>query len=144
MNKENLNLFIIGPSGCGKSTQAQIIEKEYNLKQKIFGNGFNFLNWYGYYFYNDKTKSDWPHNPLLSVLLYSGVIGLILYLFLLYRVLAVYIKYIKQYYILFLFFGITFFFSFFSAGNPFDPPVMGFFVMLPFFIDYIHKKKNYY
>jgi hypothetical protein len=118
----------------------EIYKKEYNWKQKIFGNGFDYLNWYGYYFYKDKTKSDWPHNPFLSVLMYSGIIGLGLYLYLTYRVIAIYLKYIKEYYILFIFFCITFFFSFFSAGNPFDPPVMGFFVMLPFFIDYIHKK----
>ncbi len=122
----------------------QIYKKEYNWKQKIFGNGFDFLNWFGYYFYNDKTKSDWPHSPFISVLLYSGVVGLIIYLYLLYRVFAIYIKYIKEYFILFIFFGITFFFSFFSAGNPFDPPVMGFFIMLPFFIDFIHKKDNSY
>lgn len=118
----------------------QILKKEYNWKQKIFGNGFDYLNWYGYYFYNDKTKTDWPHNPFLSVLLYSGIFGLGLYLVLMYKVVAIYLKYIKEYYILFIFFGITFFFSFFSANSPFNPPVMGFFMMLPFFIDYIHKK----
>ncbi|MBA7576254.1 hypothetical protein ES708_18093 [subsurface metagenome] len=118
----------------------EIFIKEYNWKQKIFGNGFDFLNWYGYYFYNDKTKSDWPHNPFLSILLYSGVIGLMLYVYLMYKVLAIYIKYIKEYYILIIFFCLTFFFSFFSGGSPFDPPIMGFFVMLPFLIDSIHKK----
>jgi hypothetical protein len=39
-----------------------------------------------------------------------------------------------------IFFLITFFFSFFSAGSPFDPPIMGFFVILPFFIHSINKK----
>ena len=33
----------------------QIFTKEYNWRQKIFGGGFNFLNWYGYYFLKDKT-----------------------------------------------------------------------------------------
>lgn len=117
----------------------KIFTKEYTGIQKAFGGGFAYLNWYGYFFYGDKTRSDWPHNPFISVLLYSGVLGLILYLYLIYKVFAIYIKYIKEYYILFVFFCITFFFSFFSAGNPFDPPVMGFLVMLPFLIDYIHK-----
>ena len=40
----------------------------------------------------------------------------------------------------FIFFLITYFFTFFSGGNPFDPPIMGFFMMLPFFIHYIHEK----
>jgi hypothetical protein len=116
-----------------------IFTKEFNSGQEIFGGGFNFLNWYGYYFIKDKTASDWPHNPFLSILLYSGIIGFFLYLFLLYKVFYLYIKYIKDYFIFFVFFLITFFFSFFSAGSPFDPPIMGFFIMLPFFINSIHK-----
>lgn len=118
----------------------QIFKKEYNWRQKIFGNGFDYLNWYGYYFLKDKTKSDYPHNPFLSVLLYSGILGLLLYFILMFKVISIYLRYIKEYYILFIFFSITFFFSFFSANTPFSPPIMGFFVLLPFFIDYIHKK----
>lgn len=120
----------------------QIFTKEYTWPKKIFGGGFDYLNWYGYYFLGDKTKSDWPHNPFLSVLLYSGILGLGLYLLLLFKVFNLYLKYLKEYYILFIFFLISFFFSFFSANNPFDPPVMGFFVMLPFFIHYVHVKER--
>ncbi len=118
----------------------QIFTKEYNWRKKIFGGGFNFLNWFGYYFEGDKTNSDYPHNPLISVLLYSGIVGLMIYLFFLYKVFYYYFKYIKEYPLLFIFFLITFFFSFFSGGSPFDPPIMGFFVILPFFINSIHKK----
>ena len=39
-------------------------------------------------------------------------------------------------------FLITFFFSFFSGSSPFDPPIMGFFILLPFFIHSIHKNDN--
>lgn len=120
----------------------EIFTKEYSWSQKIFGGGFNFLNWYGYYFDGDKTKSDYPHNPFLYILLYSGIIGLLLYIYLLYMVFYYYIKYIKEYYLFFIFFLITFFFTFFSGGNPFDPPTMGFFVILPFFIHYIHTVDN--
>lgn len=120
----------------------KILSEEYNWKQKLFGGGFNFLNWYGYYFDNDKTRSDYPHNPFLSVLLYSGILGLIIYLIFMYKVFYYYIKYFKEYKILAVFFIITFFFSFFSAGSPFDPPIMGFFVILPFFIHSIHRKSK--
>jgi hypothetical protein len=118
----------------------QIFSREYNLKMKLFGGGFNFLNWYGYYFLHDKTASDWPHNPFLSILLYSGILGLLIYCFFLYKVFYYYIKYIEEYPLLFIFFLITFFFSFFSGGSPFDPPIMGFFSILPFFIHAVHKK----
>jgi hypothetical protein len=120
----------------------QIFEKEYNLRQKIFGGGFNFLNWYGFYFLQDKTISDWPHNPFLSILLYSGLIGLLIYCFFIYKVFQYYILYRREYPLLFIFFLITFFFTFFSGGSPFDPPIMGFFVILPFFIHSIHEKEK--
>jgi hypothetical protein len=117
----------------------KIFSKEYTVFQKLFGNKFNFLNWYGYHFLKDRTASDWPHNPFLSILLYSGIVGLLLYLCLLYKVFYYYIKYRKEYFIFFIFFLIAFFFSFFSGGSPFDPPVMGFFTLLPFFIHSIYK-----
>jgi O-antigen ligase len=120
----------------------QIFSKEFSIKQKIFGGGFSFLNWYGFYYLKDKTQSDWPHNPFLSILLYSGIIGLLIYCFFLYKVFYYYLKYRKEYLILFIFFSITFFFSFFSGDSPFDPPILGFFVILPFFIHSIHKKED--
>ncbi len=120
----------------------QIFSKEYTFKQKLFGGGFAHLNWYGYYFLKDKTASDWPHNPFLSILLYSGIFGLLIYCFFFYKVFYYYIKYIKEYPLLFIFFLITFFFSFFSGGSPFDPPIMGFFSILPFFIHAVHKKEE--
>lgn len=118
----------------------QIYLKEFKWLNKIFGGGFNFLNWYGYYFYGDKTKDDYPHNPFLHILLYSGIIGLLLYLLTLYYVFSYYLIHIKEYYPFFIFFLITFFFNFFSGGDPFSPPIMGFFVVFPFFIHSIFKK----
>lgn len=120
----------------------QIFNKEYNLRKKIFGGGFNYLNWFGYFFLKDKTLSDYPHNPFLSVLLYSGVIGLLIYSLFMVKVFYYYIKYFKEYYLVSIFFLITFFFSFFSAGSPLDPPIMGFFVILPFFIHYVNKNSE--
>lgn len=117
----------------------QVYRFEYNWKQKIYGGGFNFLNWFGYRFVKDKTYSDYPHNPFLSILLYSGIIGLLIYLFFLFNAVYYYIKYCRKFPILFIFFSITFSFSFFSAGSPFDPPMMGFFMVLPFFINHIQK-----
>lgn len=117
----------------------KIYIKEYNWKQKIFGGGFNFLNWFGFYFDRDKTRSDYPHNPFMSVLLYSGIFGLFFYVIFIAKVFYYYLKHYKDYKILSVFFIITFFFSFFSAGSPFDPPIMGFFVILPFFFHSILK-----
>jgi hypothetical protein len=120
----------------------KIFSNEYNWKQRIFGGGFNFLNWYGFYFYGDRTRSDYPHNPFLHILLYSGILGLAIYLIFFFKVFYYYLKYSKEYPLFFVFFIITFFFSFFSSGSPFDPPIMGFFVILPFFIHSVHKKEE--
>jgi hypothetical protein len=120
----------------------QIFTSEYSWSKKIFGGGFNFLNWYGFYFYNDKAKNDYPHNPLLAILLYSGVLGLCLYLILLSKVFYYFWKYVKGNEILYIFFIITFFFSFFSSGTPFDPPLMGFFVILSFLMRDIYEIDN--
>ena len=120
----------------------QIFKNEYSWPKKLIGGGFDHLNWFGYYFLKDKTKSDWPHNPILSILLYSGILGFSVYIFFLYKVLYYFIKYIKEYSVLFIFFIISFFFSFFSGGGPFDPSSIGFFSVLPFFIHYVHKNEK--
>lgn len=117
----------------------QVFSAEFNCRQKLFGGGFNYLNWYGYYFLKDKTQSDYPHNPFLSILLYSGIFGLLIYCFFLYKAFYYYLKYIKEYSLLFSFFLITFYFTFFSGGSPFDPPIFGFFSILPFFIHFVHS-----
>lgn len=136
---QNLNLFA-GDRLLRWKFAILIYFKEYTSSERIFGGGFKHLKWYGYYFLNDKTKSDWPHNPFLSILLYSGILGLLIYCFFLYKVFYYYFKYIKEYPLLFIFFLITFFFSFFSGGSPFDPPIMGFFSILPFFIHSVYKR----
>jgi O-antigen ligase len=120
----------------------QVYKEEFNIKQKLFGGGFNFLNWFGYKFVRDKTTSDYPHNPFLSILLYSGLVGFLIYLILFYKVIYYNVLYYKEYPIISIFFAITFFFSFFSAGSPFDPPIMGFFILLPFFMHNILYPKS--
>ncbi len=118
----------------------QIYTNEYNFWEKIFGGGFRFLNWYGNYFLKDKTKSDYPHNPFLSVLLYSGLFGLFFYLVFLGKLFKIILKHYYQHPLISLFFFITFFFSFFSSGSPFDPPIMGFFSILIFHIYHVINK----
>jgi hypothetical protein len=112
-------------------------DKEYRWYNKIFGHGFDYLNWYGNKFNNGNP--DWPHNPFISVFLYSGIIGFLFYLWLLVKAVIIYYKHKEKYGAAFLCFLLTLFFSFFSASSPFDPPIMGFFIILPFFINSIHK-----
>jgi hypothetical protein len=145
--KANLNVDTLSSSfAAGRLVRwrfaIKIYIQEYNLFEKVFGGGFKFLNWYGNFFNGDKNKSGNPHNPFLSVLLYSGVIGISLYLFLFYRTFVYYYIYLKEYYVLSLFFAIVFFFSFFSGESAFDPPMMGFFIILPHFINSVYRKTS--
>jgi hypothetical protein len=134
----NENNFI-GPRLMRWQFAWKIYKEEFNLGQKIFGGGFNYLNWFGFKFQNNRNSSDYPHNPFLSVILYSGIIGLFIYVIFLYRLIILYIKNARQFPLFVIFFLITFFFSFFSAGNPFDPPVMGFLALIPFLFNHVNK-----
>lgn len=115
--------------------------QEYSVVEKLIGGGYDFYGWYGKVFLQDHMKSDYPHNPFLQILLYSGVIGLFLYIVLLLKVLQIYIKYFSGFWVMAAGFGVVFYFTFFSGGNPFDPPVMGFFMLLPFLIQLVHKNE---
>ena len=110
----------------------QLYLREYGTVEKLFGGGFDFLSWYGHYFTGDNNKTDYPHNPFLHILLYSGLIGLLIYCILLVNSISYFIKYLSEYFLFSIFFMITLFFTFFSSGTPFDPPIMGFFLCLPF------------
>ena len=120
----------------------EICKTKFNTSDKIFGHGFDYLEWYGEKFMGNPNIYDWPHNPFISIFLYSGIVGLFFYSVLLVRVSFLYFKYRLKYGVAAIGFLITFFFSFFSAGSPFDPPIMGFFILLPFFIHSIHKNVN--
>jgi hypothetical protein len=137
---ENAENLFSGPRLDRWRYALYIYRYEYNWVQKLVGGGFDHTRKFAKLFSNGILNFDYPHNPLLSVLLYSGILGLILYLLLLVAVFSLYWQYRNKFYILFLCFIVTLFFSFFSADNPFDPPIMGFLVILPFFIHYVHVK----
>lgn len=120
----------------------EIFLHEYTWKQKLVGNGFDSLNWFGYVFSGDKSKVDYPHNPFLHILLYSGIVGLFLYIVLMFYTLWHYIKLRKHYFIFLVFFCLTYFFTFFSGGNPLDPSMNGFFILLPFLINLVLRKQE--
>ncbi|MBK7132474.1 MAG: O-antigen ligase family protein [Bacteroidales bacterium] len=90
----------------------QIFKHEYTFKQKIFGGGFDFLSWYGYYFMKDKTKTDYPHSPFLHILLYSGLFGLLIYILFFYQAFHHYLKHIKATIIIHFLLYCTFFYPF--------------------------------
>ncbi len=118
-----------------------LYKNDYNLYQKFLGGGFGYTRKFAKTF-NDFDEFEYPHNPFLSVLLYSGMIGLLLYIWALFKVLKLYWIYRKKYCTLFLSFIAIFFYSFFSSNTPFSPAVMSLFMIIPYFIHFVHKREK--
>lgn len=86
------------------SLTPRIIRWEYGLQlveegepwQVVFGQGFNYLSKYSCEF-NTSGEEDYPHNPFISGLLYSGVFGALMLVFLLILPLYYLIKYYYMY-----------------------------------------------
>lgn len=98
-----------------------------DLKDKIFGQGFYYLQNYADYFFNI-IDSDYPHNFLLSAILYSGVIGslgIIIFLFVVFKDVYKGFKLNKEWTIIF---SMSFLFAFISGNTIFSHKV--FFVLI--------------
>lgn len=111
---------------------AELYIKDYNIKNKLFGKGFDYLKAYGQKFYPDENRLDYPHNPVLSAILYSGMAGGFFYIYFLVCSLWYYYKYRKRLLLLFLIYIVVLFFVFISSDSHFDTPVFAFLSLVPF------------
>jgi hypothetical protein len=117
-----------------------VIFKEYPLRKKLFGGGFDYLSMFKKEF--SEVNYDYPHNPFLSAFLYSGIIGGIAYIWFMFLVFYYYIKYYRYHIYYFICFLITFYFSFFSVNTHFTVPVFAIFSVIPFLTKYIIDKEK--
>ncbi|MDF1549030.1 MAG: O-antigen ligase family protein [Bacteroidales bacterium] len=115
--------------------------KEYSITRKIFGGGFDYLFRFKDKFNIQKQDFDYPHNIFLSTLLYSGIIGLLVLLFVLGKTVYLYIKY-KQYVLLLSYF-LTLGFIMASSDSIFELPLFVAFIMLPYLQHLIAKKEKF-
>ncbi|QKG80225.1 hypothetical protein FHG85_08100 [Tenuifilum thalassicum] len=117
--------------------------KKYTLIQKLIGGGFDYTYRFARKFHPEDPKRDfdYPHNPFLSVLLYSGVLGLLVYIWFFVKSLYLYYIYRKEYWIFGIIYLVTFFYAFFSSNSPFEPAFFGLMGALPYLIHY-SKKSN--
>lgn len=115
--------------------------KEYSPMQKLIGGGFDYTYKFARKFHPEDPKRDfdYPHNPFLSVLLYSGILGLLVYLWFFVKSLYLYYIYRREYWILGITYLIAFFYSFFSSNSPFEPAFFGLMGALPYLIHYSKK-----
>ena len=118
-----------------------IYTTRYSFWERLFGDGFTYMSMFANRFLKGKSEIDWPHNSLLSTLLYSGLAGAMFYIYFLLVTVFLYWKFIKQFWPLAMCFLIAFFFAVFSGNNSLDPPIMGIFMMFPYLINHIYKKE---
>ncbi len=121
---------------------SEIWGEKYTLLNKLFGKGFIYYEWFGEKFWKDPSRGDYPHNPIVSIILYSGIVGVIIYLWILFKTFSIYYKHKEKFSVLLVCFVITLFFAFFSGSTPFDPPIMGFFMLLPYYFDFLIKNDS--
>lgn len=111
-----------------------IFKTQYNRLQKLMGKGFDYTLLFAKKFHPDEPlrEYDYPHNPFLSVLLYSGILGFILYLWFFGYSVYLYWLYRRDLYLFALTYLVAFFYSFFSANSPFEPALLGVLGAIPF------------
>jgi hypothetical protein len=114
------------------------IYHEYTIPQKIFGRGFSFFN----IFQKETKHFIYPHYIFLSVLLFSGIIGLVLYMVILFWSSIIYLFHLKNLGILFLLFIINFIFGFFSFTDFFGSTFYAILLIFPFLYQRLHKHEK--
>ncbi len=107
-----------------------------SLKKQLFGQGFNYLEQYGEKYYNNPKRYDYPHNPIISSFLYSGIVGGLFYIYFLIMVFWYYWKYKKHIMVFFMMYLVTFFFMMFSGNSHFSVPIFTFLSLVPFITRY--------
>jgi lipopolysaccharide/colanic/teichoic acid biosynthesis glycosyltransferase len=102
--------------------------------QKIFGGGFEYLEAFGKEFHGDSSQPDYPHNPVLSGLLYSGILGAIFIVFFLFVSFYYSVLYFKKQPLFAMMLFVCTLFIFFSGNSLFSVPVFLFLFSLSFLI----------
>ena len=114
----------------------KIFSEQYSPSQKIIGGGFDYLWDFGHeFYYKNKNRFyfDYPHNPILSAVLYSGILG---GLSLLYFFCMTFLNFIWGFRSLIYFiclYVIMFLFAFFSGNSIFGNPEFVFVSLVPFY-----------
>jgi hypothetical protein len=115
----------------------------YSVISKITGDGFSYLADYGEHFYDDNNIYDYPHNPFLSALLYSGIIGLLVLITYLFIALILYVKNFRELDYFLILFLVTGIFALISGNSFFSIPIMVFLSGLPYVYRLLKGKEKH-
>lgn len=114
----------------------------YAWYNKLLGDGFDYLDQFGQKFYPGEEKADYPHNPMISSFLYSGIIGGLFYLYFLTLSIWHYWKYRKHHMLFLIIYAIYFIFILISGDNHFSVPVFAMLSLVPFMTRFRVKEKE--
>ena len=120
----------------------ELWQTEYKWSNKLFGGGFDYLDKFGKKFYPEEDRKDYPHNPIISSFLYSGLLGGFFYIYFLVLSFWYYWKYRKHHLLFFLLYLITFAFVFISSDSHFNVPIFAMLSLVPFITKYVVKEKE--
>lgn len=121
----------------------ELWKTEYRWHEKLFGGGFDYLRKFGKKFYPNQERIDYPHNPIISAFLYSGLIGGLFYIYFLILSFCYYWKYRKHHVLFFILYVIMFVFVFISSDSHFNVPIFAVLSLVPFITRAIvNDKKN--
>jgi len=114
------------------------IYREYSTFHKIFGHGFAFLD-----IFKKETEQPYPHHLFLSILLFSGIIGLMLYIAILLCCSVVYLFHFKDLSVLFLLFIVNFMCGFFSFFDFLGASFYALLIIFPLLYVYLYGYKDF-
>ncbi len=115
---------------------------EYSWSERLLGGGFDYLRKFGGEFYPGEDRIDYPHNPIVSAFLYSGILGGIFYIYFLALSFLYYWKYRRNHRLLFILYLITFAFIFISSDSHFNVPIFAMLSLVPFITRRVVKEKE--
>jgi lipopolysaccharide/colanic/teichoic acid biosynthesis glycosyltransferase len=102
--------------------------------QKFLGDGFSYFQNFGQKYNGSLQEADYPHNPILSGLLYSGILGAIFISFFILVALYYGGKYFRKYPLYALMLFTSMLFVLFSGNSLFSVPIFLFLFSLSFMI----------
>jgi hypothetical protein len=108
----------------------------YSGIRKIFGGGFDYLWDFGHEFYQKNLNRfyyDYPHNPILSAFLYSGILGGLSLIWFYIMTLVFFVRSFRSLIYFACLYVIIFFFAFFSGNSIFGNPEFVLISLIPFF-----------
>lgn len=132
MYSDTINHFIYSRTDRWRYA-LELWQIEYGVKQKFFGNGFDYLAKYGQRFYNNANRYDFPHNPIISAFLYSGIVGGVAFFATFVMSFVLYWKSRKKICLCFILYLCCTFFCMFSGNSVFSFPLFAFLMFIPFF-----------